>query len=122
MIQRIAEGFGLSEVNVEQAARLPHNAKLFNDFLGANGALRIFAFYQAPTIQSEDNPAEWTQQTDVPALFLTTGENQPILGKAVYFVRMEDASKAVDVNTGCDASVLSGELSKDMLRDLDLTS
>ena len=119
MIQRIAEGFGLSEVNVEQAARLPHNAKLFNDFLGANGALRIFAFYQAPTIQSEDNPAEWTQQTDVPALFLTTGENQPILGKAVYFVRMEDASKAVDVNTGCDASVLSGELSKDMLRDLE---
>ena len=88
MIQRISEGFGLSEANVEQAARLSHNAKLFNEFLGANGPLRIFAFYQPPMIQSEETPGEWIQQTDVPALLLTTGEDQPIRAKAVYFIRM----------------------------------
>ena len=119
MIQRISEGFGLSEAQVEQASRLPQNAKLFNAFLGANGPLRIFAFYQPPMVQSEENPGEWAQQTDVPALLLTTGEDQPILAKAVYFIRMENTGKAVDVNTGCDSAVLSGELSKDMLKDLE---
>ena len=67
------------------------------------------------------NPGEWVVETDVEQLFLTTGEDQPIQGKAVYFVRMEDSDKAnaIDVNVACDSTVLAGELSKDMLKDLE---
>ena len=120
MIQRISEGFGVSEASVEQSVRNSDNSKLFKHFLGANGPSRLFAFYQAPMRQSDENPGEWVQETDVEQIFLTTGDDQPIQGKAVYFVRMdENNANAIDVNVACDSTVLSGELSKDMLKDLE---
>ena len=120
MIQRISEGFGISEAAVEQAVRDSKNSKLFKLFLGANGPSRIFAFYQAPMKPSEENPGDWIVETDVAQLFLTTGEDQPITGKAVYFVKMDEKTgNAIDVNVACDSTVLSGELSKDMLKDLE---
>ena len=58
MIQRISEGFGVSEASVEQSVRNSDNSKLFKHFLGANGPSRLFAFYQAPMRQSDENPGE----------------------------------------------------------------
>ena len=99
MIQRISEGFGVSEASVEQSVRNSDNSKLFKHFLGANGPSRIFAFNQPPMRQSDENPGEWVQETDVEQIFLTTGDEQPIQGKAVYFVRMdENNANAIDVN------------------------
>ena len=133
MISRVAESFGLGEAQVTRSFKREEALDKLAEFSHANGPRRIFVFYQPrvdPLAPPEEDVAEKTDaepNTFIPGLeselFLTWGNQEPVLSKACYFLRMDATGTGLELNMDlfADEDLLFGELGTSASVDVDAT-
>eukprot|EP00741_Cyanophora_paradoxa_P017811 tig00021017_g17202.t1 len=97
---KVVEAFGLDTTQVEDFVAGEKQLGLINQFLQPDGPQKILFYHQA---KGDDLNPEAKKE-----LFLTTGDNERLTGKAVYFSRAT-GSKAVNAAT-VDTDLVYGEL------------
>jgi len=115
MIARIVESFDLGSAEVEKFLRRQENLKTLSEFLQGVSRRRLFVFYQSREVQND--AGEWVVQSTEPELFFTTGDQDQLRSKALFFVRNTDEPIVLDV--GSDSALLSGEITASPLKDLE---
>jgi dynein heavy chain len=143
MLQHVAECFGLEGAVAEAHAKADANFGEIGRFLGADAPPRLVVFFRPPPGENKGDPrlsgsgSGWGSGAGSPAtaagdgagagagagseegaLVFTTGSEEGILGKCIYFVRPQ-TTRALDLLKIGDGAVLCGEISAAALHDLD---
>ena len=118
MCEVAAAAFEKEPQQVEDVFREHANLKRLNDFLeGKSKHHHIFVFDQrADVINDLGEPVDGPGDTKI---LVTTGEQERLKGRAVFFLRTVAADKAIKVDVTSDGDLLFGEMSGNPLESLD---
>ena len=125
MVQRIVDSFGVGEQAVEKALNREMNLEMFEGFMRGENSPHIFVYFQrrqlgaAFSSSDESNTGGNTESKGTgstgniewgaePELFLTSGTEDALQGKASYFIRT--TAEKIDTSTAADHQVLYGEV------------
>ena len=121
MVQRIVDSFSLGDTAVGKALSTEMNLEVLEGFLRGDGNSHIFVYYQKRPIGaafksssedgSEQKGAAATEWGSDPEIFLTTGTEDALLGKAAYFIRV--GNEPIEQTVSADSRVLYGEVGKE---------
>ncbi|XP_078698147.1 dynein axonemal heavy chain 5-like [Branchiostoma floridae x Branchiostoma belcheri] len=120
LFTKLADALSLDLTAVEDGILGDEKFDLIEEFFGADGAKKLMFFYQDASLNREmtSSRAETSQSMGGPKrLFLTTGQDEPLLGQCLFFLRttpkgitVENISKEVNfgsVEAG-DGTMLQG--------------
>lgn len=115
MVETIQDSFEISikNISVEDFFKSEKNFPLIKDFLEGRGPAKVIIYFQ------QETPGQEYDMRDVgsePHLFLTSGENDKLNNKGVYFLRMVEG-RGVNLND-LDSDVLFGEITQDTLKQI----
>lgn len=87
-------------------------------FFGENPpSTKLLIYYQPYTM---DNESSYSNISPEPYLFLTTGENNSLQSKAIYFLRRPPHNSELDLTVSSDQYLLTGEVHPNPLHQVKL--
>ncbi|KNC49484.1 dynein heavy chain 5 [Thecamonas trahens ATCC 50062] len=106
----VAKAFGISVSQVEEYALTGAHLSQVNQFLAADGPWKLMFYFQPLETGAADDDADESaggpsKRSGAPTLRITDGKDEPLRGKAIYFLRMRqveltEANIATEVVTG----------------------
>lgn len=120
MIERIQLGFNFeSETQVENLLKLNNCMEDINAFFTTKTIEKIYLYYQGLTPRDRSENDEQSSQQHNRELFVTDGEDVPLLENAIYFLKV-DSNVAIDAAVRCDKNLLFGTINASILESMEV--
>ena len=118
MVESIQDSLEITQkhFNVDDLLKSDKYYFQIKDFFEGKGSDKLIFYFQS---NDEQNNEEIRDMLTEHQFFLTTGEDEPLMSKGVYFLRTTEKSKNVNLNE-LNSDILFGELTPDILSQVNM--